>query len=276
MGIKSIYSFDDHYRAETESETVLEELSIDLSTYADATLEVELSALMKGNGATGTWRVRIGGTIGSPDGALAAQLTNDSVSFTQDKAALGIANPGTLTLLKLTGLVSDDAGTAEMRGAVVTIRGATLVTAPSEAITARMGAGDFDELWGHDIHFDTARQQGADYHVTPAGDWLDVTGRECLRQSLLREYLTEPGEWAALGDKYGAGALRFVKGRNRRAEREELAQRLRACSLRNPRVQSVVSVSVEAIEGGLKFAVVVLPRGETQHSRALPVVAELR
>lgn len=274
MGIKSIYSFDDHYRTESLSEELLETLSIDLGTYSDATLEVELSAIMKATGVTGTFRVRVGGTIGVPDGTLAAQLTTSSVSYEQDKAALAIANPATLTLLKLTGLVSG-VGSADMRGAVVTIRGATLVTAPPGSGAAPMGPGDYDELWGHDIHFDVAQERGADYHVNASGDWLDVRGRECLRQSLMREYITEPGTWAAL-PRYGAGALRFVKARNRRGERDELAQRLRACSLRNPRVESVVSVSVDSIEGGLRFAVVVMPRGETQRSRALPVVAELR
>lgn len=134
---------------------------------------------------------------------------------------------------------------------------------------------------GTDIWFDVSRPDDngeAAYVVTPAGDLTIVTGREALRQSLIRRWITNPGEWTTVPD-YGAGARQYVKGRNTPALRAELESRIRAQTLRDKRVQSVTVVTVSQLEdgsAGIKISVTVVPRGRLRGDQALPIQIEVR
>lgn len=125
-----------------------------------------------------------------------------------------------------------------------------------------------------DIYFDVSAEHGPDYSVTPAGDWLPVTGDEALRQSLLREYNTNPGEWQT-NPQYGAGGRAFLKAKSTKASRDAFAARLRARSLADSRVESVNDVQQERFaDGGWKFHVIVIPKGRTKRSNPVTVTFE--
>jgi hypothetical protein len=130
-----------------------------------------------------------------------------------------------------------------------------------------------DRLWGVDIWFDV-NQDVPNYITTPAGDWLPVEGREALRQSLLRRYITSPGEYAVIPE-YGAGARDYVKGRDTRAKRDELADRIRVQSLRDERVEAVQQITIDSLPDqapGIKIYVLVIPKGRVRPDDVLPVV----
>jgi hypothetical protein len=135
-----------------------------------------------------------------------------------------------------------------------------------------------DRLWGVDIWFDCNRDV-PNYITTPAGDWLTVEGGEALRQSLIRRYLTSPGEYAQLPE-YGAGVRDFVKGRDTRAKRDELADRIRVQSLRDPRVEGVQQVTISDLDDngspGVRIFVQVVPRGRLRPDDVIDVVLEVR
>lgn len=135
-------------------------------------------------------------------------------------------------------------------------------------------------FYGLDIWLDVSRPDAtgqAAYIVTPAGDLALASGREALRQSLLRRWITDPGEWQTLPN-YGVGARQFVKGKNTAAERAELTTRVRAQSLRDPRVKSVDLVTVTPLDDGspgLRLSVQVTPVGSLG-VQPLPVHLEIR
>lgn len=137
-------------------------------------------------------------------------------------------------------------------------------------------------FYGEDIYFDIARPDvelgQADYTITASGDWAPVSGREALRQSLLRRLLTSPGEWQTKPE-YGVGARQYVKAKNTASKRAELESRIRAQFLRDPRVQSVDLASVSRLEDGspgIRITVIVTPRGRLRSDQPLPVNLEIR
>jgi phage baseplate assembly protein W len=138
------------------------------------------------------------------------------------------------------------------------------------------------KFYGEDIYFDIAAADvtlgEADYVVTADGDWAVVTGREALRQSLLRRLITAPGEWQTKPD-YGVGARQYVKAKNTGAVRDELDARIRTQFLRDPRVERVDVVTVAQLDdgsAGLKISVLVTPRGRLRSDQPLPVRLEMR
>jgi phage baseplate assembly protein W len=146
---------------------------------------------------------------------------------------------------------------------------------PAGTLGGSAGPGDeVDRFFGRDIWYDVAAAHGPNSVVNRRGDWLVVSGVEALRQSLIRRFITDPGEWRTKPD-YGAGARRFVKKRNDAAARAQLANRLRAQALRDRRVASVEAVVVEPGAGGvLRIMVRVIPKGAP--ARAIPIAIELR
>lgn len=133
-----------------------------------------------------------------------------------------------------------------------------------------------DRLWGRDLWLDV-RVEGADLVTTPAGDFAIVDGQDALTQALIRRIMTNPGEYAVLPD-YGAGARLYVKARNTRAVRDELAERIRAQAALEPRVERVAEVTVAATEDGqgLKVNLRVVPRGRARPDDSLPITLEVR
>lgn len=131
-----------------------------------------------------------------------------------------------------------------------------------------------DRLWGRDVWFDV-NQDVPNYITTPAGDWLSVEGRDALRQSLIRRFITSPGEYAVIPE-YGAGVGDYVKGRDTRAKRDELADRIRVQALRDPRVEAVQQITISDVDDngspGIRIFVLVVPRGRTRPDDVIDVV----
>lgn len=130
-----------------------------------------------------------------------------------------------------------------------------------------------ESLYGRDISYDVRETTSPNFEVTPAGDWATIAGRECLRQSLIRRLITEPGEWVT-NPLYGVGALAFVKARDTKGNRDELERRIRAQFNADPRVQSVDSITLIRGENSLKISVRVIPIGELDSSRPLIITHE--
>ncbi len=127
--------------------------------------------------------------------------------------------------------------------------------APDAAVA---DADDTAEAFGHDIWLGLGDEPTPDMMVTPAGDLLLVTSKECLRQAILRRIVTRPGEWATLPD-YGIGAADYVKERNSSAKREELRAKIIGGLMKDPRIARVDAVEVEVSENMLRIAVRVTP-----------------
>lgn len=148
-------------------------------------------------------------------------------------------------------------------------------TLPSAGPDAVVGGGlsaQFDRLYGRDIYLEVNGSAGPDLATTKAGDWILVTGRQALRQSLIRRWITTPGEFATKPG-YGAGALAFLKARGNSDSAQDLANRIRAESLKDRRVERVEAVHVSWQDSVMRIHVVVVPKGESD--RPLPIVLEV-
>jgi hypothetical protein len=144
----------------------------------------------------------------------------------------------------------------------------------SSGVTPQDQATQLDRLYGRDLWFDVRKAAGGNYEITPAGDWKVVAGRECLRQAIVRRIITDPGEWAQLPE-YGVGARMFVKGRNTRAARDELAERIRAQLIQDPRIESVETVDIEILADMVRISVKVQPRGRSLKTEAVTASVEV-
>lgn len=141
------------------------------------------------------------------------------------------------------------------------------------------GEAQDSRFYGRDIWLDvsTAGEHQARYVTTAAGDWAIAEGREALRQSLLRRYITNPGEWKTKPG-YGAGARQYVKANNTATTRADLESRLRAQSMQDPRVASVEMVTITPLNDGspgIKIAVLITPRGRLRGDKPLAVELEV-
>lgn len=141
---------------------------------------------------------------------------------------------------------------------------------------------DLDTFYGYDIWLDIAAPDvqlgGANYIVTPAGDWAVVRELEALRQSLIRRTVTDPSEWPTLRN-FGVGAQQYVKGRNTPSVRAELEGRIRSQYLADPRVQAVETVLITPLDDGspgIRILVDVTPKGRLRSDKALPIALEVR
>jgi len=136
-------------------------------------------------------------------------------------------------------------------------------------------------FYGSDIWLNVAAPDvelgRARYVTTAAGDWALATGRESLRQSLMRRLITNPGDWQTKPD-YGVGARQYVKAKNTSSVRAELESRIRAQFSRDVRVHSVDLVTLDRLDGdapGIKISVLVTPRGRLRTNKVLTVALEV-
>lgn len=127
-------------------------------------------------------------------------------------------------------------------------------------------------FFGDDIWFDVAAADPttgeANYVMTPAGDLQAVSGPEALRQSLKRRWITNPGEMPT-APNYGAGLRSYIKAKNTPAMRAEVESRIRAQTLRDPRVLSVDLVTISQLDDGsegIKVSAQVTPKGRDRKS----------
>lgn len=123
------------------------------------------------------------------------------------------------------------------------------------AAAAARGGGAGEDIW-----LDVSLPTAADRFVTPRGDWKLCAGEVALRQSLLRRLVTNPGEWKTKPG-YGVGARMYVKARNTRANRDELAGRIASQFLEDERVVRVDQVVVDLSAAGvLRIRITVVAR----------------
>lgn len=148
---------------------------------------------------------------------------------------------------------------------------------PIAAQAAAQAALFGEDIW-YEVTGDPTGNGEGDYVVTPSGDLQTATGREALRQSLVRRIITDPEEWPTLPN-FGVGAGRYVKAKNTAAVRAELEAKIRSQFLRDPRVDTVDLVVVSPLDDGspgIKISVVVSPSGKLRTERPLSVQVEIR
>lgn len=95
-----------------------------------------------------------------------------------------------------------------------------------------------EALFGRDIRFD------GDLSVTAGGDWATVEGIAAVRQSILNEAMTSPGEHS-FRPEYGMGLADAVKRPASKSTIDELKNRIRERCAANPRVTAVKELEVE-------------------------------
>ena len=116
-----------------------------------------------------------------------------------------------------------------------------------------------------DIWFDALASDGEpNTMVTPSGDWVLVSGRVALAQSLTRRFLTSPGEWKTK-PRYGAGLREACRKRGRQIDLDALANAMKEQAMMDSRVESVAAVRVDRIDtNGFKFTVTVVMKGDKE------------
>jgi phage baseplate assembly protein W len=121
--------------------------------------------------------------------------------------------------------------------------------APSPPTLPRDGA-----LVARDVRFTT------DYTIA-SGDYALVEGDAAVKQSIVCEARTSPGELASVPD-YGYGLAASVRKAATKSVRDERANRVRERARRNPRVDKVLDVITTATDAGeLKLEVRVTAAG---------------
>jgi hypothetical protein len=96
--------FDGLYATDVAAESLLKEVIADFTVLASGPLAISFSAFARAlDGATGTFRLRVGGSEGSADGTLLATLSVSSSSFQMLNTSGTYTNPMNRSLVKLTG-----------------------------------------------------------------------------------------------------------------------------------------------------------------------------
>lgn len=123
-GANLVVDFDGPYTTDLTSEAVLDPRTVNFVVLPAGTLTISVTGrgLAEG-GATGTFRVRLGGTDGA-DGTVLATLTVTSSSWGTFTASGTLANPQSAQLVKLTGLSSTS-------GANVSLEGVSIAFSPA-------------------------------------------------------------------------------------------------------------------------------------------------
>lgn len=135
-------------------------------------------------------------------------------------------------------------------------------------------------LFGVDAWYDLAAVTSsgfASYIVTPGGDLKQATGRDALKQALLRRLLTNPGDWKT-NPTFGVGARLYVKARNTPAARAQLEAAIRAQFLQDKRVASVDLVTVTPLadgSDGVQISIITTPVGTLTGTGPVAVAAEV-
>jgi hypothetical protein len=109
------------------------------------------------------------------------------------------------------------------------------------------------EILGTDIWLGNV-SSNPDTVLTSSGDLHIISGRECLRQAIIRRLITRPGEWAT-NPTYGVGATDYIRERNTQEKRDELKSKIRGQLILDPRISRVDGIEIEENNGLLRIAV---------------------
>lgn len=99
--------FDGLFATDATSESVLKTSLCNFGALPTGTITMTFTARGQTlGGATGTWRVRLGGTDGVVDGTILTSLSVTSSSFGTVSATATLTNPGGSQIVKLSGMSS--------------------------------------------------------------------------------------------------------------------------------------------------------------------------
>lgn len=247
-------TFLPHFASDVSTaERWLAEVSVDF-TYTDA---MDLAASLAGvfRGSQGIYRVRLGGASGAASGLeILTLVVMPSGAWVEEMVKAPRLTVRGVALFKLTVVSSVADAITEVNGATLTL----WVTSRTPPIVGPLVSDLGIDIWMGD----NDGTGTPDYNVTSAGDWRLVNGREAVKQSLRRRFMTTPGEWATKPD-YGAGLLAAVKSRSRTTDLADIENRLRAQALKDERVLRVLSVVAEKLGTyGIKYSVKVQLKGD--------------
>lgn len=130
--------------------------------------------------------------------------------------------------------------------------GPPIWTLPDSTLPSPPVLTDQQAMFGRDIRF---RQ---DYTVTSAKDWAVLDGIDAVKQSILSEAMTSPGEFS-MRPEYGMGLADAVKRPSSRSVLDALVNRVRDRLARNPRVTKILEVAIESVpfDGGVALRVTI-------------------
>lgn len=246
------YPFD-HFATTEAGERWLAEVAVDFTAFDAVQFAASLEAVTRGVG--GTFRIRLGGTSRTVDGmgllTFPADSSSEWIGGLVDVPR--VVARGTV-LFKLTATSSSQDSVAEINAGTLTL----WVEDTNTPLVFKM----LDQL-GVDIWMgDDAGDGVPNYNVLPSGDWRLVSGREAVKQSLRRRFMTSPGEWATKPD-YGAGLRAAVKSRARQSDIDDIVNRLRSQAMKDTRVLAVLSVTATRLGTyGIAYRIVVQLKGD--------------
>lgn len=111
--------FDGLYATDAGAEVLFKQVLADFSGVPAGSISVMFAATIRAlDGATGTFRVRVGGTDNAADGTVVATITTTSSSFTAVSTSVVITNPTGLQKCKLTGQSSAIGADVQVKAAL--------------------------------------------------------------------------------------------------------------------------------------------------------------
>jgi len=111
--------FDGLYATDAGSEVLFKQVLADFSGLTAGSISIAFAATIRAlDGATGTFRVRVGGTDNAADGTVLATLTTTSSSFTAVSTSATVTNPTGLQKCKLTGQSSSIGADVQVKAAL--------------------------------------------------------------------------------------------------------------------------------------------------------------
>ena len=227
-------------------------------------------SMTEARGRVTATRLHSGQVLVSGDSGTVDLYDPTSGTFSSTLPSMSAKAFSTATLLAAGGVLfaGGEGGTGDALGdALVYDVIATTRSAEIEAAALTLGFGDTDPapaqlgpVGGDDIWLDQVTETGdPEYAMTNNGDWASVSGRDAVQQSLMRRFLTKPGDYL-VDPSYGAGLLAAVKSRMRQTDLDAIARRIRQQALADRRVRAVSAVTVSALAGtanGLKYSITV-------------------
>lgn len=108
--------FDGLYATDAGSEVLFKQVIADFDQLAPGSITIMFAATIRAlDGATGTFRVRVGGADNAADGTILATITTTSSSFAAVSTSATITNPEGLQKCKLTGQSSSIGADAQVK-----------------------------------------------------------------------------------------------------------------------------------------------------------------
>lgn len=105
-----------------KTEEIVAEWNVDFGGLKAPQMLVSFAAIAKAAGGTATFKVRLGGTVGLPDGNVVATATTNGGTFSPLQGIQPTDNPGQPSLVKITAVTDSDGGEAFTYGKTIEFR----------------------------------------------------------------------------------------------------------------------------------------------------------